>query len=58
LTIGSDAHDVDHVAWAFDDGYATARATGFTELTFRRGGTDRVAVELPATPNATAVSSL
>jgi histidinol-phosphatase (PHP family) len=58
LTIGSDAHDVDHVAWAFDDGYATARATGFTELTFRRGGPDRVVVELPATPNATAVSSL
>jgi histidinol-phosphatase (PHP family) len=58
LTIGSDAHDIDHVAWAFDDGYAMARETGFTELTFRRGGPDRVAVELPVTPNATAVSSL
>jgi histidinol-phosphatase (PHP family) len=58
LTIGSDAHDVDHVAWAFDDGYATARETGFTELTFRRGGPSRVSVELPVTPNASAVSSL
>jgi histidinol-phosphatase (PHP family) len=58
LTIGSDAHDVDHVAWAFDDGYATARRSGFSELTFRRGGSERVAIELPRAPNATAASSL
>lgn len=58
LTIGSDAHDVDHVAWAFDDGYQTARDSGFDELTFRRGGTDRVRIELPLAPNVGAGSSL
>lgn len=58
LTIGSDAHDVDHVAWAFDDSYATARGSGFTELTFRRGGNERVGIELAATPNVAAGSSL
>jgi histidinol-phosphatase (PHP family) len=58
LTIGSDSHHVDHVAWAFDDGYRTARDSGFAALTFRRGGASRVAVALPSAPNVGAGSSL
>jgi histidinol-phosphatase (PHP family) len=58
LTIGSDGHDVDHLAWAFDEAYATARAAGFASLTFRRGGGSRVTVDVPAAPNVGAGSSL
>lgn len=58
LTVGSDAHHVDHLAWAFDEAYAWAAAAGFRELTFRRGGPDRVAVDLPAPPNVRAAASL
>lgn len=58
LSIGSDGHDVDHLAWAFDDGYAWARDAGFDRLTFRRGGPDRVEVGLPVAPNAGAGRSL
>lgn len=36
LTVGSDAHRLDHLAWALADGYAIATEAGFSELTFRR----------------------
>jgi histidinol-phosphatase (PHP family) len=58
VTVGSDAHRAEHFAWALEDGYAAADAAGFTDLTFRRGGRDRVAIPLPGTPNAIAGRSL
>ncbi len=58
LTVGSDAHHIDHLAWAFDEAYGWAAAAGFTELTFRRGGTDRVPIDLPTPPNVRAGASL
>lgn len=57
ITIGSDAHLVDSLAWALQDGYDAAREAGFAAMTFRRGG-DRVAVPLPTAPNATVGRSL
>jgi histidinol-phosphatase (PHP family) len=57
ITIGSDAHLVDSLAWALQDGYDAAREAGFAAMTFRRGG-DRVAVPLPAAPNAAVGRSL
>ncbi len=48
LTVGSDAHRLDHLAWALADGYAIADAAGFSELTFRRGSaTERIRVPMP-----------
>lgn len=47
LTVGSDAHGLDHLAWALADGYAIATDAGFSELTFRRApGTARVALPI------------
>jgi len=57
VSIGSDAHLEDSLAWALDDGYASAWDAGFRELTFRRGG-EPVAIALPAAPNAMAGRSL
>jgi histidinol-phosphatase (PHP family) len=57
VTVGSDAHLVDSLAWALQDGYDSARDAGFTELTFRRGGA-RVPVPMPSAPNVTAGRSL
>lgn len=57
ITVGSDAHRAEHLAWALEDGYDAAVEAGFSELTFRRGG-DRVAVPLERAPNATAGRSL
>jgi histidinol-phosphatase (PHP family) len=57
VTVGSDAHHVDHLAWAFDEGYDVAREAGFEALTFgRRDGS--VAVAIPPAPNAIAGRSL
>jgi histidinol-phosphatase (PHP family) len=48
LTIGSDAHRVEHANWGLDDGYAIATTAGFTDLAFRRGpGANRVIIPLP-----------
>jgi histidinol-phosphatase (PHP family) len=47
VTVGSDAHRRDHLGWAVDEGYASARAAGFRSITFRRGGSSRVAVDIP-----------
>ncbi|MEP6639213.1 MAG: histidinol-phosphatase HisJ family protein [Chloroflexota bacterium] len=49
LTVGSDAHCLDHLAWALADGYAIAGAAGFTDLTFRRGPTN-APVSVPMAP--------
>ncbi len=57
VSIGSDAHLEDSLAWGLDDGYASAWDAGFRELTFRRGG-EPVAIALPAAPNAMAGRSL
>ncbi len=57
VTVGSDAHLVDSLAWGLEDGYQTAAAAGFDSLAFRRGG-GSVAVPLPAGPNALAGRSL
>jgi histidinol-phosphatase (PHP family) len=61
VTVGSDAHRAEHFGWGLEDGYETARAAGFENLTFRRGGA-RVAVEIPspalAGPNGPAARSL
>jgi histidinol-phosphatase (PHP family) len=46
ITVGSDAHRAEHFGWALDDGYAAARAAGFREITFRRGGETPAVVEL------------
>ncbi len=46
VTVGSDAHLAEHFAWALDDGYQYAAASGFAALTFRRGG-ESVAVDIP-----------
>ena len=58
LTIGSDAHGVDHLAWAFDEAHEWARDAGLEALTFRRGGASRVEVDLPDAPNVSAGRSL
>jgi histidinol-phosphatase (PHP family) len=57
VTVGSDAHLVDSLAWGLGDGYETAAAAGFDSLAFRRGG-ESVAVPLDAGPNALAGRSL
>ncbi len=55
LTVGSDAHRLDQLAWALADGYEIARGAGFTELTFRRGpATAPVPVPMTATTPGTA----
>ena len=46
ITIGSDAHRIEQFGWALADGYDAARAAGFDNLTFRRGGAP-VAVAVP-----------
>ena len=53
VTVGSDAHLAEHLAWGLHDGYDSAAAAGIGTLAFRRGG-DRVHLPLTATPNATA----
>jgi len=61
LTVGSDAHRAGHFGWALEDGYRYAVESGFTALTFRRGG-ERVAVDIPdgarRSPNGPGGSSL
>ena len=57
VTVGSDAHLVDSLAWGLEDGYETASAAGFDSLAFRRGG-GSVAVPLRPGPNALAGRSL
>ena len=57
VTIGSDAHSAETFAWALDDGYRTAAAAGFDELTFRRGA-ESARIALAGAPNATAGRSL
>ena len=46
LTAGSDAHRPDWFAFALDEGYRIAAATGFRELAFRRGESP-VTVRIP-----------
>jgi histidinol-phosphatase (PHP family) len=46
VTIGSDAHRAEHFGWALADGYQYAVDSGFSALTFRRGGTS-VCVDIP-----------
>ena len=57
VTVGSDAHQADSFAWALADGYDAVVDAGFTSLAFRRGS-DRVAVDVPVTRNASAAQSL
>jgi histidinol-phosphatase (PHP family) len=57
VTVGSDAHRADALAWALADGYDAALAAGIEALTFRRGGT-REAVPIPTGPNVAAGRSL
>lgn len=52
VSIGSDAHRIDHFGWALGDGYDIARGAGFESLAFRRGGA-RVAVAMPSGPKVT-----
>jgi histidinol-phosphatase (PHP family) len=57
VTVGSDAHRADNLAWGLDDGYRAAADAGFEALTFRRGD-DPVAVRIPSAPNVVAGRSL
>ncbi len=52
VTTGSDAHRAEWFAFALDEGYRIAAATGFRTITFRRGGA-RVEVPIPGTLAAT-----
>ena len=47
VTAGSDAHWVESFGYGLGDGYRVAADAGFGTLAFRRGGTDRVAVQIP-----------
>jgi histidinol-phosphatase (PHP family) len=47
VTVGSDAHLVDHLGWGVHEGYAAVRAAGFRALTFRRGPKMPAVMELP-----------
>jgi histidinol-phosphatase (PHP family) len=61
ITIGSDAHRIEHFGWALADGYAAARTAGFEGLTFRRGGAPVFVAVPPGTnvsPNGPAGRSL
>lgn len=51
VTVGSDAHLVDSLAWALQDGYDAARGAGFEALRFRRGR-EAAWVALPGAPDA------
>ena len=51
VTIGSDAHTPESFAWGLRDGYETAAAAGFEDMTFRRGGPERVSIALADVPN-------
>lgn len=61
ITIGSDAHRIEHFGWGLADGYEAARSAGFEHLTFRRGGAP-VSVAVPpgtnVSPNGPAGRSL
>jgi histidinol-phosphatase (PHP family) len=57
VTVGSDAHRADNLAWGLDEGYGAAADAGFEALTFRRGD-DPVAVRIPSAPNVVAGRSL
>ncbi len=57
VTVGSDAHRADNLAWGLDDGYRAAADAGFDALAFRRGD-DPVAVRIPSAPNVVAGRSL
>lgn len=57
VTVGSDAHRVDALAWGLSDGYDAAAAAGFDRLAFRRGGPS-VDVPLTTGPNAIVGRSL
>jgi histidinol-phosphatase (PHP family) len=57
VTVGSDAHRADNLAWGLDEGYRAAADAGFEALTFRRGD-DPVAVRIPSAPNVVAGRSL
>lgn len=54
VVVGSDAHARGSFAARLDESYRHASAAGFDALTFRRGGPDRVRVEVPrGTPGST-----
>jgi histidinol-phosphatase (PHP family) len=57
VTVGSDAHRADSLAWGLDDGYGAAADAGFDALTFRRGDAP-IAVGIPGAPNVAAGRSL
>jgi histidinol-phosphatase (PHP family) len=57
VTVGSDAHRADNLAWGLDDGYGAAADAGFEALTFRRGD-DPITVRIPGAPNVAAGRSL
>jgi histidinol-phosphatase (PHP family) len=57
VTVGSDAHRADTLAWALADGYDAALAAGIDALTFRRGDA-RESVAIPTGPNVLAGRSL
>lgn len=57
VTVGSDAHRADNLAWGLDDGYGAAADAGFEALTFRRGDAP-VTVRIPSAPNVVAGRSL
>jgi histidinol-phosphatase (PHP family) len=61
VSIGSDAHRAGHFGWALADGYRYAVESGFSALTFRRGG-GTVTVDIPVTvhvgPNGSGGHSL
>jgi len=46
VSVGSDAHRSDWLAWGLDEGYRILARWEFSELTFRRGA-ERVAIPLP-----------
>ena len=46
VSVGSDAHRTDWLAWGLDEGYRILARAEFAELTFRRGR-ERVAIPLP-----------
>jgi histidinol-phosphatase (PHP family) len=57
VSVGSDAHRAEALAWGLADGYDVAAAAGFSSLAFRRGGAP-VEVPLRLSPNVTAGRSL
>lgn len=58
VVVGSDAHSKSSFAARLDESYRHLSAAGFEALTFRRGGTQRVRIQLPRTAPIGTVDAL